>query len=30
MSNKHALGADGSFSDALLAWRMSGLQPGLR
>jgi hypothetical protein len=30
MSNKHALAADGSFSDALLAWRMSGLQPGLR
>jgi peptidoglycan/xylan/chitin deacetylase (PgdA/CDA1 family) len=30
MSNKHAFGGDGSFSDALLAWRMSGLQPGLR
>lgn len=30
MSNKHALGRHGEFSDALLAWRMSGLQPGLR
>jgi peptidoglycan/xylan/chitin deacetylase (PgdA/CDA1 family) len=30
MSNKHALSAQGHFSDALLSWRMSGLQPGLR
>lgn len=30
MSNKHALARDGRFSEALLAFRMSGLQPGLR